>query len=179
MHFKGILEALFGRLGIKDYNFSVAEIDNRQEATVYVNREKIGVIIKLQQLALESLDIKNKDVFVGEFFLDRLLVYADLTKKFKHLPVYPGISRDISLVLKEGISADDILKAIREKYEPLLREVKIVDYYKGEQIPRGSKGLTISCFYRSDERTLTEAEINPTHLEVCAVLTDRFGAQIR
>ena len=177
LHFKGILEALFGRLGIKDYNFSV--VDNSQEVTVYVNREKIGVIIKLQQLALESLDIKNKDVFVGEFFLDRLLVYADLTKKFKHLPVYPGISRDISLVLKEGISAGDILKAIREKYEPLLREIKIVDYYKGEQIPRGSKGLTISCVYRSDERTLTEAEINPTHLEVCAVLTDRFGAQIR
>jgi len=104
---------------------------------------------------------------------------VNLNKKFSHLPIYPGISRDISLILKEEISVGDILKAIKEEGQPLLKQAAVVDYYKGKQIPPGFKGLTLSCFYRSDERTLTEAEINPVHSLICKILAERFGAQIR
>ncbi len=88
-------------------------------------------------------------------------------------------ARDISLILKDEVSAGGILEAIRKEGKPLLRDAKVADYYKGKQIPSGFKGLTISCLYRSDERTLTETEINPVHSLICALLADRFQAQIR
>jgi len=174
---KGILEALFARLGIQDYKFNAK--DNPSGALIYVNKEKIGTMTKLPRSILEKFDIKNKDVVVTELSLERLFSYANLSRKFAPLPVYPGISRDISIILREGIVIDDILKAMKEKGSPLLREVKVVDYYKGKQIPSGYRGLTISCLYRSDERTLTEAEVNPINSLVSFVLADKFSAQIR
>jgi len=174
---KGILGALFARLGIQDYKFNAK--DNPSGALIYVNKEKIGTMTKLPRSILEKFDIKNKDVVVTELSLERLFSYANLKRKFAPLPVYPGISRDISIILREGIVIDDILKAMKEKGSPLLREVKVVDYYKGKQIPSGYRGLTISCLYRSDERTLTEAEVNPINSLVSFVLADKFSAQIR
>ncbi|MCX5702737.1 MAG: phenylalanine--tRNA ligase subunit beta [Candidatus Omnitrophica bacterium] len=176
LHLKGILEVLFKRLGISDYSFTM---DDTRGMAVSINREKIGLINRLGRESLDHLDIKNKDVFVLELSLDRLLAFANLRRQFKGLPKYPGISRDISVVLKEDIAIDAILKAMRDKGLELLKEVEVVDYYKGKQIPSGFRGLTISCLYRSDERTLTEAEVNPVHALVCRVLIDRFRAQIR
>jgi len=176
LHLKGILEALFERLGIKDYHF--AAITNA-EVAVYIQKETIGVIARLEKNILDQLDIKNKEVWTTEVSLKRLFSCADLKKRFARLPVYPGISRDISFILKEGILLEDILQAIREQARPLLKKVKLIDYYQGKQIPSGFKGLTVSCFYRSDERTLTEAEINPIHALVAGILAERFQAQIR
>lgn len=177
LHLKGILEVLFARLGIRDYNFKAT--DKTSEIAVYVGKESMGSLKALPRDILDSLDIKNKEVFVAELCLERLLSFVDLNKKFAHLPVYPGISRDISLVLKEGIRVGDILATIKDKGRPWLCEARVVDYYKGKQIPSGFKGLTLSCLYRLDERTLTEAEINPVHSQLSALLKDRFGAQIR
>jgi phenylalanyl-tRNA synthetase beta chain len=134
---------------------------------------------KLPGSALEKLDIKNRDVFVAALSLDRLLVHINTGRKFSPLPVYPGISRDISLILKEDISIGDVLGMIKGAAGPLLKDAKVTDYYKGKQIPAGFRGLTISCLYRSDERTLTEAEVSPVHSEVCKLLAGNFAAQIR
>lgn len=176
LHLKGILEVLFQRLGIKDYNFNP---QNSHQIEVLVKEEKIGIMFYPPAGILEKLDIKNKNVVVAELSLERIFTYADLTKKFTRLPVYPGISRDISFILKGEISAASVLKYIQDKTATLLRQVSITDYYKGKQIPPGFKGLTVSCFYRSDERTLTEAEINPLHAQVEQLLQEKFSAQIR
>jgi len=177
LHLKGISEVLFVRLGIRDYAFKVE--DNGSIISVYAAGEKIGLMAKLEKSVLDRLDIKNKDVFVLEFSLGRLLFCTNLNKKFSHLPVYPGISRDISLILKGEVLVGDILEAIKGEGNPLLKEARVADYYKGKQIPPGFKGLTISCLYRSDERTLMETEINPAHSLICHLLAERFGAQIR
>ena len=177
LHLKGILEVLFERLGVREYNFNIE--DNAFRIAVYVAGQNLGLMAKLEKSVLDKLDIKNKDVFVLELSLDRLLLFINLNKKFSHLPIYPGIFRDISLILKDEILVGDILEAIRKEGRPLLREARVADYYKGKQIPPGFKGLTLSCLYRSDERTLTEAEIKPVHSRICNLLTERFRAQVR
>ena len=175
LHLKGIIEILLRHLGIQKYNF---QADNRG-VVIEKNGVNLGFLTQLPKQALNSLDIKNKEVFVAEIYLEKVFSAANLTKKFSALPVYPGISRDISLLLKEEIKIADISQLIQEKGQPLLREVRVVDFYKGKQIPAGHKGLTISCLYRSDERTLTEEEINPLHALVLAGLQEKFNAQTR
>ncbi len=177
LHLKGMLEVLFERLGIKDYNFNTP--DGPSVVTIYVQQEKVGIMLRLQKSILGKLNIKNKDVFALELSLERVFSYAQLKKKFVSLPKYPGIVRDISFILKDDISIKEILEAMEEKGRPLLHNIKIADYYKGKQIPAGYRGLTISCLYRSDERTLTEAEINPLHTQICSILAERFDANMR
>jgi len=176
LHLKGLLEALFKRLGIADYAFVAA--GNRQ-VQVNVGKEKAGVMHALSPEALSNLDIKNKEVWVVELFLEKIFPCVNLKKKFVELPIYPAISRDISLVLKDDITAQEIILAIKKDASGLLKEAEVIDYYKGKQIALGFKGLTISCVYRSDTRTLTEAEVDPVHSSIVALLKERFSAKIR
>jgi len=177
LHLKGILEVLFERLGIQGYIFIKTSSD--LSIKVSINKEEIGSIIRIEKNILDKLDIKNTNVFTLEVSLDKLFSHASLKKKFIPLPKYPGITRDVSFILKYDVSVKDVLIAIEEKGRPLLYSAKVVDYYKGKQIPSGYRGLTVSCFYRSQERTLTEAEINPVHTLVCDLLRQKFSAQIR
>jgi len=177
LHLKGIVEVLLERLGISNYNFKNQA--KTQELALYIGQEKIGAMLSLARETLENLDIKNKEVFITQISLDKLFSHVDLKKRFVPLPVYPAITRDISLTLKEDILIDNLLETIQLSGRPLLREVKIIDYYKGQQIPAGCRGLTISCVYRSDERTLTQEEINPVHSLITQALVDKFNAKIR
>ncbi|MDD5567788.1 MAG: phenylalanine--tRNA ligase subunit beta [Candidatus Omnitrophica bacterium] len=176
LNIKGIFETIFKRLGIAGYEFTGQAANF---ADICVQKEKIGSMLCLGQQALNSLGIKNKDVFIGELSLDKLFSFVQLNKKFAPLPKYPGITRDISFILKDGVSVKEILILLREKGEPFLREVKVADYYKGKQIPSGWRGLTLSCLYASGERTLTEKEIQPAHDLLCASLTQQFEVKLR
>lgn len=177
LHLKGIIEALFERLGIVVYDFESR--GNLSAILISAGQEEIGTMAKLQKGVLERLGIKNKDLYTAELCLDKVFSLAQLKKKFVPAPKYPGIARDISFILKEEVSVKNILLSIEGKGRPLLRAAKITDYYKGKQIPAGHRGLTISCFYRSDERTLTETEVAPLHASICAVLTEEFAVKIR
>lgn len=177
MHLKGMLEAISRRLNIPGINFRISS-DNKK-ASVYLGHERIGEMLQLGQPGLEALGIKNKDVFIAEIDLDKFLACAGREKRFQDMPKYPAITRDISLVIKEMVKAEEILDSIRSNAGNLLREATVVDYYQGQQIPAGHKGLTVSCLYRLEERTLTEEEVNPWHAKACAGLVEKFGAQIR
>ena len=175
LHLKGVIERLFERLGVKDYDFA----PSGSKISIYAGKENVGWMLAPQRSTLEKLEIKNREVAACELVLERLFKYIDLKKKFIPLPKYPAITRDISFILKEDVLIKDLVKAIQEKAGPLLFSVEVADYYRGKQIPVGYKGLTLSCIYRAPERTLTEAEINPLHTSVCNILTEQFGAKIR
>jgi phenylalanyl-tRNA synthetase beta chain len=177
LHLKGIIEALFERLGIQDYSFKLSP--DASSAEIDIGRQKAGLLIKLKKEALNLLDIKNEEVLAAELSLDKVFSAANLKKKLRALPVYPGIVRDTSIIVKEEVPAEEILGAIRAKAGDLLQEVRVADYYRGKHIPAGFKGLTISCLYRAPGRTLTEAEVNPIHSLVLSLLSEDFRAQIR
>ncbi|MBN1912763.1 MAG: phenylalanine--tRNA ligase subunit beta, partial [Candidatus Omnitrophica bacterium] len=174
-HLKGVLETLLYRLGIPGYHFSAV----KHGADLYLDKEKTGRLLRIDKPILENMGIKNKDVFAAELFLSPLLGKVNLKKTFLPLPIYPGIVRDISFIVRENEEVGELLKAIKEKGAPLIQKAEIVDYYKGRQVPEGCLSLTVSCFYRSDERTLTESEITPLHSEICRILSEKFSCQIR
>jgi phenylalanyl-tRNA synthetase beta chain len=175
LHLKGIAENLFSRLGIKEPAYSA----EKEIIRVRVSGVEAGFMLKLSQALRERFDIKNRDVFVAEISLEKILPFLNLKRQFVAPPKYPVISRDISLLLQESLRIDEVFKAMRTAGGELLKDLKVADFYKGKQVPEGWRGLTISCIYRSDERTLTEAEVYPVHARVSAVLSEKFGAKIR
>ncbi|TRZ93535.1 phenylalanine--tRNA ligase subunit beta [bacterium] len=177
LHIKGILETIFIKLGIREYSFRVD--NNAANIGIYIAAEQVGFLLMANKDVLGRFQIKNKEVVLAELSLDRLFSQVNLLKKFIPLPLYPGIIRDISLLIKEELKVEEIIQMVKEKGRPWIKQASISDYYQGKQIPAGFKGLTISCLYRADERTLTEAEIKPLHAELTVFIQQKFGAQIR
>jgi phenylalanyl-tRNA synthetase beta chain len=176
LNLKGIIETVFSRLGIRDYEFSK---NIGKGIDVRVRNDRVGIMMCLSPQILEKLNVKNRSIFALEASLDKILDCARLEKKFAPLPKYPGITRDISFILKEELSVKEILAALAQKGAPLLSDIRVSDYYKGKQIPAGYRGLTLSCLYSSNERTLTEKEIQPIHDLLCETLTLQLGAKMR
>ena len=176
LHLKGVMEAMLQRLGISDYRFLA---DESAGADIYLAAEKIGQIFVLPEQAQIAAGIKHKEVFCLEVSLEKVIAAADLQRRFSPLPKFPGISRDISVVLREDIPAAEVIAALKAQAGALLAEARVADYYHGKQIPLGSRGITFSCFYRCAERTLTEEEVAPLHSRACQLLQEKFQAQLR
>lgn len=177
LHLKGIIETLLARLGIKDRAF--ASGSGSDQAGIIVAGREIGRMRMLEPAISDTLDIKNKEVVTAEISLREAFLRADTERKFRPLPRYPSVVRDISFIIKEEVGVLELITALRKAGGALLSEVRVADYYKGKQIPAGFKGLTLSCSYLSEERTLTEAEISPLHAAMAEVLTRCFGAKLR
>ncbi len=176
LHLKGILEILFNRLGVRSFDFIRQD---EHKINILLGSEVAGFMLELSRQALDASDIKNKQVILAELSLEKLSGHINLGKKFSNIPKFPAITRDISFVIKNAVSVSALLSAIQAKGAPLLRQARVTDYYQGKQIPQGFKGLTVSCIYRRDERTLTEEEINPLHEQICSLLKERFDVKLR
>ncbi|MFA5311033.1 MAG: phenylalanine--tRNA ligase subunit beta [Candidatus Omnitrophota bacterium] len=177
LNLKGVLESLFVRFKIQGYEFRA--LNQEGKARIFIDNEEIGYMQALSPNLLEKLGIKNKKVFVLEISLDKLLTFCRAQHKYVPLPKYPGITRDISFIFKKGNSMKDILIKLEEKGQPLLKGLRIVDYYEGKQIPQGFRGLTLECVYGSSQRTLTEEEVMPVHSLLCLVLREQPGVELR
>jgi phenylalanyl-tRNA synthetase beta chain len=176
LHLKGVFEALFNKLKINSFDF-LRQDDNR--INIITGEKQAGFMLDLNQQALSNFDIKNRQVVVAEINLEQLCEGINLEKKLLSIPKYPAITRDISFIIKSDLAVKELLLAIKENGAPLLRLAQVVDYYQGKQIPPGFKGLTISCVYRADERTLTEEEVLPLHNATRSLLEERFGIKLR
>lgn len=176
LYLKGIFEAVFAVLGIKAFEF--IQKDNNA-VDILVDQQPAGFMLDLSPAVLQKFDIKNHQVVVAQISLEKLWASSGEKKRFQEIPKFPAVTRDISFVASQDIAVKDILEAVQSQGRPLLQQASIVDYYQGKQIPAGFQGLTLSCRYRQDNRTLTEEEVAPVHNGICSLLTEKFQVKLR
>ena len=61
--------------------------------------------------------------------------------KYKQLPKFPAITRDLSLVCDDSVESGDIIDIIKSAGKHL-EQVTLFDMYKGTGVPEGKKSLS-------------------------------------
>lgn len=113
------------------------------------------------------------------FELDAPLLQALPLRQFRPPSRFPSVSRDISLVFPSDTLAQAVLDALRDQKHPLVRAVDLIDQYRGEGLPAGSKSLAFRIVMQHTERTLTDAEADGARDELVALLGRKFSATLR
>jgi phenylalanyl-tRNA synthetase beta chain len=176
LHLKGIVEELLSRLGIK----GIAFVPRGQGFMVTAaSGEELGTMQLVSRKVCDAMDIKHKDVAAAELFLDTAFRLRVPSVKYARPPQFPAIARDISFYVPETVTASQLLELVREAKAADLEEAKVTDRYRGAQVPAGHQGLVISCVYRAASRTLSDAQVQPQHDQLCRLLQERFGAVMR
>jgi phenylalanyl-tRNA synthetase beta chain len=124
----------------------------------------------------------SSPVLVAELNADRFLDRVASAKKFQELDRYPGITRDIAMIVPEKLSHVEILRAIREPAEPLLESVQLFDLFEIEEgitATASGKSLAYRLTYRSKNRTLTNEEVTEAHAKIRERLKSELGATLR
>jgi len=118
--------------------------------------------------------------YVGaELLLDELIAPYPPLGSAEALPAFPGIERDLSLIVDETTRWDHVEGLIREVDPDRCVGHEFVSVFRGEQIGEGRKSLTMRVRFRDEGRTLTHDEVDPQMDQLAAAARERLGAEIR
>ncbi len=177
---KGLLEALFQRLAV-EATFSPGEdllLQMGRTARVMVKGEQVGVVGEISPQVKEQFDLAAQPALLFEIDLQRLLTLLPQTPQRYHpLPRYPGVNRDIALVLDMDIPVSRVMEVV--KRQPLINMVQVFDVYTGDQVSQGKKSIALRLQFLSLERTLTSEEVSKAQEELLASLRTELGAVLR
>ncbi|OPX83953.1 phenylalanine--tRNA ligase subunit beta [Pelotomaculum sp. PtaB.Bin117] len=179
---KGVLESIFRELGTEDVKFYPEKANPSfhpgRTATLDAGERKIGIIGELHPSVLEKYDLPER-VVAFEIDFEGLYAVSGKPKVYNPLPKFPGVERDLAIVLKRENQAGDIMETIRKTGGKLLRSVSLFDIYHGEQVPAGYQSMAFALKFQAADRTLTDAEVSEVTAAIAAELSSRFGAQLR
>ena len=100
------------------------------------------------------------------------VTYADLLS-------FPAVRQDIAVVVDEDVEAGELARAAREAAGEELREARVFDVYRGEQVPAGKKSVAIALGFQSPERTLSDEDAAALRGRIVQALAERFGGELR
>lgn len=181
-YLKGVMETLFNRISITDYSFE-RETENNffhpgKAARIIIDGMIAGVFGEPHPDVLENYDLPA-GVVAMEIDFSIILKAAGKPVKYYPLPKYPGIDRDLALVVNNDVEVADIIRVIKKYSGRYLQDVKIFDVYRGQQVKEGCQSIAFSLDFRADDRTLTDQEINGTLKAVSEALSKEFGVELR
>jgi len=180
--FKGVLEALLGRLNIDNISFVPEEehptFHPGRTARVLAGGVELGILGEMHPDILERLELPQR---VVGFELDsaRVLECAREIKDYSPLPRFPSVQRDIAVLAPKDISAQKLVETIKKAGGELLRSVYLFDAYEGEQVKKGYRSLAFALKFLAGDRTLTVEEINSIMEKMDEKLMREAGAEIR
>ncbi len=179
---KGIVDGIFDLLGVKNLQFQqytdFPVLHSGRAAKIFAGTEELGYIGELHPDVLANYDLPVR-VVVCEVDLEKALPYLNLQVMFQPIPRYPGITRDIAVIVPLNVPAGQVQDVIFQVGGELLKECQIFDVYHGGQVPEGYRSLAFSLLYQSPKRTLTDEEVGEVHSSVLETLTREVGARLR
>lgn len=129
-----------------------------------------------QALAPWGLD---QSVVVAELDLAALIALWPPNDRVETLPAFPGIERDLSLVLDERTAWSTVLETIRNMRVPRLEHVEFVSAFRGKQLGAGKKSVTARLRFRDPARTLRHEEVDGEVARVISTLESALHAVLR
>ncbi len=83
------------------------------------------------------------------------------TPRFKKLPQYPEVQRDLAFVIPQDITFSDIQKIIKKSIlTNIFKGSEIFDVYQGEHIKEGFKSVAFRVKMQDEKATLTDEIID-------------------
>lgn len=188
---KAAAELVFAGLGVSDCAWlRPADLGERAHPAHWllhpgksaVAQDEEGEILlavgELHPRLRESLELKRTAVLVfGEF--KPLQAYLDRRPKYKEVPVFPSVSRDLALVADRDLAAMEIESVIARRAKSLLADLKLFDVYEGKNIPEGKRSLAYTMTFNAQDRTLTDDEVNQLQEKILGDLKAKLGIELR
>ena len=187
---KGIVENLFSELGVEK-RIKLVPLENAKNvsdspvlhpyrtAAICVlgkNLTTIGYVGQIHPVLKDKMKLKQ-EAFLFKVEIDALLsIIKEVVPRFKHLPQFPEVRRDLAFVIGEKVSFDEIQRVIKGAVpQNLFQGSEIFDVYQGENIEKGYKSLAFRIKMLDEKATLTEDVIERTMQNVREKLQKTFA----
>lgn len=176
---KGILEALLQKLNITVSYTPYSKISSfhpgRCAAIVYKNK-MIGVLGQMHPKFSKDMGIGTTVAL--EISLEEILAEE---KGFIYRPInkFPAITRDLAIVCRRDIPAEDISALIRQTGKRILTSVELFDVYTGENVDKDEKSLAFKLTFEDSSKTLEAQDVDKVVKSILNRLDFVYHARLR
>lgn len=176
---RGTLAELAGQLQQQAVSVEPGEAAGYATAgRVGVGGSRAGVMGVLAPAVLKQFDLQDAAV-AAELDLDLLLQGYPPQRNVSELARYPGIARDLTVVVAESVPWRDIEAAVHAAGAAMLESVGFGGTYRGKPIDKGHKSVTIQLRFGDPQRTLRHDEVDPQVQRVLEQLQASHNATLR
>ena len=174
---KGIIENLLDYLGFKNRYYFEASVNPDMHpgisANIILDREVVGIIGRVHP------NISKDDLYVAEMSLSKLYSKTIKPLKFKEVPKYPSIEKDMAFSVDKNITSKEIVDIIKKKGGRLLTDVDVFDVYTGENVESNKKSIAFKLTFNDPTKTLTDSEVNTVFENVISEVENAYNAELR
>lgn len=117
----------------------------------------IGYFGQVHPTLIDKLKL-NQNAFLFKVDLTELIgAVKESVPRFKHIPQYPEVRRDIAFIINDEVSFDDIQKVIKSSVKQnIFKGSEIFDVYQGEHVEEGFKSVAFRIKMQDENATLTD-----------------------
>lgn len=176
---KGAVDLLAEKMGIPeiwydDYEVAVDSFENGiwhgfRVAEIKIGDEKIGVAGEINPKILDAYGITGR-VAAFEIDFEKLARLADEDRAYRPISKFPAIERDLAILAPIDIKVEDVLNVLENVGGRLLVDTDLFDVYEGDNIPQGQKSLAFHLIFQSQEKTLSDKEIDEIMTKIVSAL---------
>jgi phenylalanyl-tRNA synthetase beta chain len=184
---KSKLEELFKKLNLVIYWQFYKPLNEKnilhpsRTAELYLaDQSKLGVFGQIHPLLSKKLNLSTKIyLFELNFELIKEQVQKNKLITYQEYSSYPKIIKDLSFIISQDISFQDLKKILYLNGSKFLTEINLLDEYRGSSIPSQHSSLCLQFVFQSDTQTLKTKKIEKTLDHLKSLLIHKFKVVIR
>lgn len=179
---KGVLESLFERLGLLELRYEALKRNPSfhpgQSAAVYKDEVLLGVFGAVHPEVLANYGLKQ-NVFAAELNVALMQKALQGRKSFREASKYPITTRDMAILVDEGVSFSAVKSAILAAKVKYLISTDFFDVYRDEKLGEGKKSFAFALRFQSEEGTLTDEVVDEAFNEILEKIEEMTGGKLR
>jgi phenylalanyl-tRNA synthetase beta chain len=178
---KGALEALLEGLEVDDWRLgepATPPYHPGRSAGIVSGGLPVGTLGELHPRVTEAFGVSAR-VAVFEVDADALAPVAGGVPRFREVPRFPPIRRDLAFIVPRTTSAGAVSASLQDAGGDLLDRCVLFDVFEGGTLADDTKSLAFSLEFRAPDRTLTDDEAEAAVGRIVARLESDFGARLR
>lgn len=176
----GIAELLLGKAGDKKIVYRKAShpfLHPVNSAVLTFDGKEIGFVGEVHPDITNGLGLRGP-VYTAELETLLLQEYLNAPLEMKTFGKFPPSTRDISIVVNRSVLGRDVMNDIAA-FHPWIAKVDFVDLFRSQNIGESNNSLTFAISFQTDERTLTDKDVNDIMEKLLSDLKTRYGAELR
>ena len=123
--------------------------------------QPIGYFGQLHPTVEDKLKLNQKAYLFKLDVNEIISAVKETVPRFKHIPQYPEVRRDIAFIINEDVSYEDIQKVIKSSVKQnIFKGSEIFDIYQGEHVEDGFKSVAFRIKMQDENATLTDEIID-------------------
>jgi phenylalanyl-tRNA synthetase beta chain len=139
---------------------------------------EIGIGGRVKEELLKQFDIEQ-EVYCFELDVNVLEGIGKKHKSYHQLLKFPKVFKDFAFIFDKSITYEEVIKYIKNNSSDILKSIKIFDLFESTNLGVEKKSMAFSLEYFSEERTLTEEEVEKDFNRLIELVTKKFGAILR